>query len=346
MTVFVADIASYQAGLVPAALAPVCVALEIKCTQGVDYVDPAYAGWLTAARAAGLIPVPYHYLDGSDPAAQAAWLTAHILDASLPVMLDFETGGLPHALDVTDAMITAGLHPRLLYLARSRWAALGSPDLAAPLATRHLALINAAYPSNAAGNPTALYPGDHAPAWDPYGGVTPALWQFTDAALLGGQRLDMNAFRGDGAQLAALLGDPPPRPPVPNPVAGWPTQREGAIGWWTSVMQRATMLAGCEPGPIDGRFGPDTLAALRAAQRLLGTADDGTCGPDTWALLAARTLTVQRALARIGLGAGGLDAIAGPLTAGEVRAAQARFALTVDGLVGPDTSSKLAIAPA
>jgi len=41
--------------------------------------------------------------------------------------------------------------------------------------------------------------------WQPYGGVTPVLWQYTDAASEQ-QSLDFNAFRGTIDQLAALLG--------------------------------------------------------------------------------------------------------------------------------------------
>lgn len=343
MTAFIADIASFQAGLMPAALVPDCAALEIKCTQGDGYADPDYADWLPEARAAGLLPVAYHWVDGSAPAGQAAWLKAHILDITVPVMLDFEEGGLQQALETCDAMTAAGLRPRLLYLARSFWQSLGSPDLSAPLTARNLGLINASYPRTGTGSPAALYPGDSAPQWDPYGAVAPLLWQYTDAALESGQRIDMNAYRGTGTQLAAFLGESAPAAPgTPAPAAsGWPVLQQDASGYWVAVAQRALMLAGVDPKGVDGRFGADTLAAVEDYQGAAGFARDGVVGSQTWGGLRARTLAVQQALARIGLGAGGTDGVAGPLTAQEADAAQSRFGLVRDGVVGPATSRAL-----
>lgn len=205
MTLFVADIASYQAGLVPAELKPDIAALIIKCTQGSDYLDPDYAAWLDEARAAGLLVGAYHYVDTSAPASQAAWLKTHIVDPTVIVMLDEEAAGLQQTLAVADAMRAEGLHVRLVYLARSYWQTLGSPDLSAPFGSRGLALVNAAYPSTAGGSPAQLYPGDDAAGWAPYGGVTPTLYQFTDAASEAGQSIDVSGFRGGIAELTDLF---------------------------------------------------------------------------------------------------------------------------------------------
>ncbi|HET9172021.1 MAG TPA: GH25 family lysozyme [Actinospica sp.] len=205
MTLFVADIASYQAGLVPARLKPDIAALIIKCTEGTGYLNPDYANWLGEAAAAGLLVGAYHYVDGTDPAAQAAWLKANIVDPSVPVMIDEESVSLAQALAVADAMDAEGLHVRLMYLARSYWQTLGSPDLSAPFAARGLALVNASYPSSASGSPAQLYPGDGAAGWDAYGGVTPTLYQFTDSATESGQNIDVSAFRGDISALTALF---------------------------------------------------------------------------------------------------------------------------------------------
>lgn len=205
MTLFVADIASYQAGLVPAQLKPDIAALIIKCTQGTNYVNPDYAAWLDEAGAAGLPVGAYHYVDDTDPATQAAWLKANIVDPTLAVMLDEESAGFSQALAVADAMDAGGLHVRLMYLARSYWQTLGSPDLSAPFNARGLALVNASYQSTASGSPAQLYPGDAAAGWDPYGGVTPTLYQFTDSATESGQSIDVSAFRGGFAALTALF---------------------------------------------------------------------------------------------------------------------------------------------
>lgn len=344
MTVFVADIASYQAGLVPAALRPDCAALMIKCTQGADYVNPDYTAWLAQAKAAGLIAMAYHYIDGSAPAAQATQLDEHIGDASLPVMLDVEAVGLPQALEVADAMASGHLHPRLLYFSRSYWAGHGSPDLASPFAARTLTLINASYPSSAAGAPALLYPGDTAPEWAPYGNLSPGLWQFTDAGLESGQRIDVSAFRGTAAALAALLDTTaPPAPTGPTAAPNWPSLAPDASSAWVTMMQRATMLAGLDPKGVDGHYGPNTGAALKAAQTAFKIQADGVCGPITWGRLRARTLTVQKALAAQKLGAGGTDSQAGPATATEVLAFQHARGLKQDGLVGAHTSAALHI---
>lgn len=347
MPVFIADIASYQQGLVPAELKPDCAGLFIKAAQGSAYVDPDYAGWLAESKTAGLLTAAYHYLDGTSPAAQAAWLKAHIIDAALPVMLDFEAGGFQQALEVADAMASVGLRPRLLYFAHARWVALGSPPLLASLTSRSLSLINAAYPSSAAGSPAHLYPGDNATEWASYGGVTPALWQFTDAGEESGQRVDINAYKGSAAQLAALLGTADPAPPgTPAPAApklSWPTVSPGNSGPWVTLLQRALMLAGQDPHGVDGSYGGHTKAAVDAAQRAFGIQADSQVGPITWQHLQARTLVVQRALVERGLGAGGTDSTAGPATASELVAFQREHKLLQDGICGTHTSSALGI---
>lgn len=352
MTSYVADIASYQAGLVPAALRPDCAALIVKCTQGSGYYDPSYATWLTQARAAGLLVAAYHYVDGSAPVSQASQLAGRIVDESLPVMLDVESVGLPQALEVADAMASAHLHPRLLYFSRTYWSANGSPDLAAPLGARGLTLINAAYPTEQAATPGALYPGDDAPEWDPYGGLVPGLWQFTQTGVEAGQRIDISAFRGTPAALADLLNTAIP-PAVANgtstaaapiALANWPTLAPGAAGPFVVMMQRALMLAGLDPHGADGRYGHDTEAALKAAQHAYGLTVDGVCGPKTWGKLRQRTFAVQHALTACSYGAGGQDGEAGPVTAGQVLAFQTSRSLPRDGIVGPRTSAALGIA--
>jgi hypothetical protein len=274
MTVFIADIASYQHGLLLASLRPDCVAVEIKCTQGADYVNPDYAGWLPQARDAQLLPIAYHYVTGVDPSAQAANLAAHIGDRSLPVMLDIEqgSGDLQHALSVADAMTAAGLRAKLMYLPHWYWQQLGGPDLAGPFAARGLSLINASYPTTAPGTVLGLYPGDSSPLWQGYGGIaSPALLQFTDAALEGGQRVDMNAFRGTAAALAALLGAT--AVPGPTPAPPWPgrtfvysgpntvqTHGDDVRRWQARMAWRGWRIT------VDGWYGAQSATVCRAFQ--------------------------------------------------------------------------------
>ncbi len=121
-----------------------------------------------------------------------------------------------------------------------------------------------------------------------------------------------------------------------------------------------------DPGPIDGIFGPLTLAAVRAYQSYYGLAVDGIVGPDTfWVLgestgpylggsprFGARTLRqgmsggdvwiLQNRLniagqTVVGAATGFFDAT----TTAAVRGFQARYGLAVDGVVGPVTTYNL-----
>lgn len=214
MSILGPDISSYEQGLNVAALSDPFVMM--KCTEGTYYADPDYAGWLAQAKASKKLAVAYHFVKTESSAqAQAVWLAAHIGDMSVPVMLDVETEGssaphLPLVLDVIDAMHGRGLNVRLVYLPRWFWQQIGSPDLTS-LTQRHVGVVASAYPGRRGLNPPVSYQGsggDAGAGWAPYGGVTPVLWQFTDAAVEQ-QTMDFNAYRGTINQLAALLGGGP-----------------------------------------------------------------------------------------------------------------------------------------
>lgn len=68
--------------------------------------------------------------------------------------------------------------------------------------------------------------------------------------------------------------------------ASWPTLRRGADGEPVRRLQQALTQAG-HPVPVDGDFGPATVAAVRAFQGASGLAVDGVVGPATWRLLMA-----------------------------------------------------------
>jgi hypothetical protein len=52
-------------------------------------------------------------------------------------------------------------------------------------------------------------------------------------------------------------------------------------------VQRALLRAGFDPGPIDGRPGKKTKAAIKAFQRKNGLTVDGVVGEKTWGALRA-----------------------------------------------------------
>lgn len=209
MTIFGPDLSSYQQGIDVTALTDPFVIL--KATEGTYYADPAYAGWLAQAQSSGKIAIAYHFVrSDEDPDAQAAWIAEHIGDARLPLMLDVETTGvskptLPQVIAVVDRCLARGLRPKLAYIPRWYWQQIGSPDLT-PLAARGVGLISSAYPGGT-GTAAALYPGDDADGWQPYGGLTSALYQFSSQASDGGRLVDMNAWRGTADELRTHLED-------------------------------------------------------------------------------------------------------------------------------------------
>jgi hypothetical protein len=289
MTLFLADIASYQGGLALSRLRPDCVGVFVKATQGTSYVDPYYAGWRQQAQSAGLIFVAYHYVTTDAPAAQAQHIATTIADPGVPLMFDVEqaSGNVAQALAVIKACKDAGLNPRVLYLPKWYWAQVGSPDLL-PVA-EYVKLTSSAYPTSQSGSPGGLYPGDSAAGWAAYGGVTPTFYQFTDAAIEGGQPVDMNAYRGTLEQLRADLGFAAPTqiyPPYPgydlvysagrvelhtNDVSVWQKRMHGR-GWSITV---------------DGWYGPKSEVVCKAFQadstaHNWPLTQDGVVGPLTW----------------------------------------------------------------
>lgn len=56
--------------------------------------------------------------------------------------------------------------------------------------------------------------------------------------------------------------------------------------WATRLVQIFAVMNGFNPGPIDGQYGPNTVAAVIELQRLVGVAPDGQVGPITWGALS------------------------------------------------------------
>lgn len=217
MNTFGTDISSFQRGLDLSRLRYASFVIA-KTTEGTYYTDSCYDGWRRQATSLGKLFAWYAFMSGEDVHAQVTHCLEHVGDKTLPGMLDVEPTGnytptLQHALDWIDAAHAAGLNLRLAYIPRWPHQQWGSPSLAG-LTSRGVYLVSSSYPGGS-GTPDALYPGDGAAGWQPYGGVTPLLYQFTAQASDGGQQLDYNAFRGSVQQLAAFLHVSVPAPDSP-----------------------------------------------------------------------------------------------------------------------------------
>jgi peptidoglycan hydrolase-like protein with peptidoglycan-binding domain len=124
-------------------------------------------------------------------------------------------------------------------------------------------------------------------------------------------------------------------------------------------LQRQLALAGDHPGPLDGRFGPLTEAAVIRCQTAHGLPVDGIVGPLTAGALRAgrralapgagyRTVSgssavrvLQRRLARRGFDPGPIDGRYGPLTMRAVAHFQRARHLTMTGIAGVHTRAIL-----
>jgi hypothetical protein len=290
MTVYFPDVSAFQAGISLAGAPAVC----IKATEGTSWASSDYGPAIGRARAAGCFAMAYHFLHAGSAGAQAAH--AHAVAGGTPLMLDAEpTGssrpGLGDACAFTDAYRQLGGTCALVYLPRWYWGQLGSPSLA-PLARRGCALWSSAY--------TGYTDDDHGAGWMPYGGMTPAIWQYTDSRAFNGQRVDFSAFRGSMDALRALAGSPAPPspqpaqppPPFPYPAGHYlgqpsssPYCHSGYYGgadnvnvhaWQARMARRGWTIA------QDGRYGPGSERACRAFQAEKNLGVDGMVGPATW----------------------------------------------------------------
>jgi LysM repeat protein len=126
-------------------------------------------------------------------------------------------------------------------------------------------------------------------------------------------------------------------------------------------VQVALRALGLYHGPIDGLVGPQTVAAIRTAQRrahlpVTGLADKrtrATLGPLGRPLLGARVMrpgafgfdvaVLQFLLTRQGVYHGTLDGYLGVGTNAALRRYQRRMRLTADGVVGPRTLAALVL---
>jgi len=96
----VIDVSHHNGAIDWPAVAAAGIALAfIKATQGDAFVDPRFADNRRDAAAAGIMVVPYHFLDTTDAEDQAGHFLEVIgLQTGQPGMIDWETSALPEAV--------------------------------------------------------------------------------------------------------------------------------------------------------------------------------------------------------------------------------------------------------
>lgn len=218
MTLYIPDISHHQGDIsIQALKSQGAAALIARVGQGAGrrsngqtYGTTQDRKWTrnhAEARRVGLPPVPYWYIGNLISADENARLAeAWVGDKSLPWMLDHEdaSGSIAFYHQVRVAFARRGLRVILGYVPHWYWEGAGRR---APL-TPGPPLVASRY-STASGSPSTIYAaagGDRGQGWASYGGQDVALWQFTNKASMAGQAIDCSAFRGNVAQLAALLG--------------------------------------------------------------------------------------------------------------------------------------------
>jgi peptidoglycan hydrolase-like protein with peptidoglycan-binding domain len=135
-----------------------------------------------------------------------------------------------------------------------------------------------------------------------------------------------------------------------DPIQPWPLTKTGDAEHPVRTLQHL-LRAQKQTVAVDGQFGPQTEAAVRAFQTAKKLAVDGIVGPLTWAaiIITVRQGSTGDAVRGVqqefqfrnlsGDPATGvqIDGIFGPQTDSAVRGFQDALSITVDGIVGPVT---------
>src|SRR5215213_7130954 len=137
----------------------------------------------------------------------------------------------------------------------------------------------------------------------------------------------------------------------PDPILPWPLVKRGDNVFPVRPLQQLLRARGQAVG-VDGSFGPQTEAAVKAFQASKGLAADGIVGPQTWPKLVVQVKRgstgdavrgVQEVIQFHDLSGGdegpgvAVDGIFGPRTDHFIRGFQTAVGTASDGIVGPIT---------
>ena len=116
---------------------------------------------------------------------------------------------------------------------------------------------------------------------------------------------------------------------------------KGGTGTQVKYMQQALIGLGYLYGTADGKYGNLTTEAVRQYQDAYGLSVDGSAGPDTMTSLRNAVSALQSDLSRKGWYSSGIDGVYGSGTRSAVKSYQQYVGLSVDGIAGPATMTKL-----
>ena len=195
------DAITFLEQLVPEGFSGMCH----KVSEGNYYEDPYWPTVKQWCQQNNLPLIGYHFVTTDDPAQQAqTWLGN---DGGTQAMLDWEDNGGDRAnlISVDDAFNDAGVNVQLGYYPQWYWNQQGGGSLS------NLAngMVSSAY-AGSTGYASTLYAqsgGSSGDGWEPYGGVTPSAWQFTESANIDGYIVDCNAYQG--TNINVLFGTAP-----------------------------------------------------------------------------------------------------------------------------------------
>lgn len=186
----------------------------VKATQGTNYVDPLYSEDITGLRVAGERRGSYHYPNGDDPAAEAAWYVHHAGRQNGEMQaLDFEGEILNHHDPVGWAAAFLGRvreltnNLPLIYMSGSVCTRFDWSRVQAMGVGLWVASWQSVAPTHLGGWKFAI------------------MWQRSDDGSLAGVhgRVDQDVFFGNATTWAAYANNhgtpapPPPGPPKPTP---------------------------------------------------------------------------------------------------------------------------------
>ncbi len=273
------------------------------CEGARFYRDTRFKAYAAKAAKIDGLAGAYFVNHGGDQKVQVDWFIA-CLDADAPwwrerpflIQLDAEKFGyMKRAPSVAECQRwcdyfverTGGTHRPVVYA--PRWLYGDS------IATLDHPLWASDYGANPAKHYRSAYPGDASRRWRAYGHHTPVILQYGSRLTIGSQHTsDGNAYRGSLADLTALVSSrtaPTPHPtPTPAPhrpdwtkeiIMALPTLKHGAHGQPVRNLQ-ALLGAHGHATKVDGDFGSDTEAKVRAFQKAQKLSADGVVGRLTW----------------------------------------------------------------